>query len=249
MAAILKEPEGKESDTEKKTKKPCSGAPLQAPVWQLPPIDSEEDSNELAGRMRHGDERAHEEFADYFGKSFRAYFSHAGMQWHEASDLAVTCIGNIALNIHKFEPTGRFRSWAWKFANHALSDWKRTRTVHTTLNDLAENVAATEIPEISMAIVRAVNVALVKLSLDEQKLIRMRYFVGSYSFREIAHELQSTEGAARTRHNRVLHKLAEILAKCPEIKGFVNRCEAKKATKTVSKQQFSKNEKKSINPN
>jgi RNA polymerase sigma factor (sigma-70 family) len=181
----------------------------------------------LAEGLRALDAKAFEAFADYFGPRFKSYFIRRGLLYHEAEDLAASCITDVVLSVRKYErrETGSFQAWAFAIARTSVADWLRkhplpSRQVPTKSDFTA--LAATQ-PYTNPGIVAAVQCAIARLQRIDQEIIYRRELGGFEPFDVIASELNISAGTARVRHLRALKKLENILMQDQRIGPLLSR--------------------------
>ncbi|MFH1277292.1 MAG: RNA polymerase sigma factor [Candidatus Eisenbacteria bacterium] len=96
---------------------------------------------EIARRIRRGDEKAFDAFFDRFGGPLLGYLT--GMVGNRASaeDLLQETVIRIHRNIDRYKERGAFRSWVYRIAtNGALSELRRARFAAESLDGSALQV-------------------------------------------------------------------------------------------------------------
>jgi RNA polymerase sigma-70 factor (ECF subfamily) len=171
----------------------------------------------LPVRMLALEEAAFQDFADYFGPQFRALFVRSGLPPMEAEDLAVNCIGDIAVSVNKYRRVeGKsFASWVFAIAKNAMADWRKDAYKRIAVGqELVHAPPVTGGPEDQFPrqeVVSAVQEALHTLTAVEQEVVFLRDLGEERSYAEIGAILGIPEGTARVRHKRALDRLRSIL--------------------------------------
>jgi RNA polymerase sigma factor (sigma-70 family) len=158
----------------------------------------------------------------------RAFFVRRGLSTTDAEDLAMSCITDLALKSDRYDPErggGRFASWVFTLARHALADWWRK---HQPTSALPESLATPETglleesAEVS-AVVDAVREAVAKLPETDRHLLRLRDLERNEPYSEIARELGIRTETARVRHLRSLRRLRSLLESDSRVQPLLHR--------------------------
>lgn len=147
-----------------------------------------------------------------------------------AEELAVSCVTDIALKVERYNPArgGRFDSWVFTLAYHALVDWWRANPREISLpDDLAESLVFHEgeepDPQALPDVVDAVRDAVARLPERDQALLRHRDLGDMTPYGDIAHQLGMREATVRVRHHRALLQLKSLLEPDPRVQRFLRR--------------------------
>jgi RNA polymerase sigma factor (sigma-70 family) len=198
------------------------------------------DVEALADRMTAGEQSAYGEFARYFGRRFRTLFLNR-LPAKDAEELAVSCVSDVAVVIHKYKKQkgGSFQAWALRIARNKLADWWRS---HVPEVSLAEDLISKEDSTINVddsnsnpdpsdpdpKVVLAVQEAVAQLSPKYRQIICLRHLDGvERTYQEIADYLSTSVNAVKTRHCRALRVLESILERNQVILERLKRPRAK----------------------
>lgn len=146
-------------------------------------------------------------FAELYQNNFERVYAYVARRVHsreEAEDITAEVFHQALLNIGRFEWRGvPFAAWLLRIAANALADrWQRAaRSPEVAAEAQAEPGVDAEIER------RAMLFQLVdRLPLD-QRLVIVRRFVDQKSIKEIAQELDRSEGAVKQLQFRALQTL------------------------------------------
>ena len=184
------------------------------------------DWEDVAKRMAAGEVEAHRLFAKLFGKKLAFFFLRKGLGSADAEDLAVSCVGDIALKIEKYRRQGKgyFKAWVYTIAERYRVNWLRKQNPKLPLREdmTTEMIIDTVDPNIDKVL--AVQDGMNCLSEGEQQIIRLRDLGDEQlSYKEISQILDISIGAARTRYFRALQELERVLEKDPRVMRFLNK--------------------------
>lgn len=146
-------------------------------------------------------------FAELYTRNFHvvyAYVARRAASREEAEDLTSEVFHQALANLKKFEWRGApFAAWLIRIASNAFSDRWRSKSRETG------NPVDDEPTDRSMEGVerRAILFQLVDGLPEDQRRVVVLRFVEEKSIREIAQELQRTEGAIKQLQFRALEKL------------------------------------------
>jgi RNA polymerase sigma-70 factor (ECF subfamily) len=171
-------------------------------------------SRELEAAERDAIEAAQRDprrFADLYESHFDrvyAYISRRVRDRSEAEDLTSDVFRRALANLHRFEWKGTpFVAWLYRMGANAVADRKHP-TVLQPLPELQDPAppAPVEIEEAERRarLFQSVN----QLPADQRKVILLR-FAGQKSIREIAQELNRSEGAVKQLQFRALENLRQ----------------------------------------
>ena len=146
-------------------------------------------------------------FADLYENNFERVYAYIASRVHDrevAEDLTAEVFQQALANIGSFEWRGvPFVAWLMRMAANAIADrWHRSaREPALPAEPLAEPGASDEIER------RAILSELVEALPADQRHVVVRRFVDQRSIREIAHELERSEGAIKQLQFRALQTL------------------------------------------
>jgi len=147
------------------------------------------------------------QFADLYTRNFHAVYAYVARRTasrEEAEDLTSEVFHQALANLQRFEWRGApFAAWLIRIAANAIADrWRsRSREGGDPLTDEPSGESMSGI-ESRATLYRLVD----SLPADQRRVIVMR-FAEQKSIREIAQELQRTEGAIKQLQFRALEKL------------------------------------------
>lgn len=146
-------------------------------------------------------------YEDNFARVY-AYVARRVRTLEEAQDATADIFQKALASLHRFEWRGLpFAAWLLGIASNVLSDrWKHTLNQNEVAADKLEQVGVDDKVE-----QRAMLYQLVELLPDDQRLVIVRRFVGQKSLREIASELNRSEGAIKQLQLRALQNLRDQL--------------------------------------
>lgn len=146
-------------------------------------------------------------FADLYENNFERVYAYIASRVHDrevAEDLTAEVFQQALANIGSFEWRGvPFVAWLMRMAANAIADqWHRSaREPALPAEPLAEPGASDEIER------RAILSELVEALPADQRHVVVRRFVDQRSIREIAQELERSEGAIKQLQFRALQTL------------------------------------------
>ena len=145
-------------------------------------------------------------FAELYEHNFErvyAYIARRVSNREEAQDLTAEVFHQALANLSQFEWRGvPFVAWLLRIAAHALADrWKKSSRDPIVTEDVIELGVDHEVEK------RAMLTQLVDSLPPDQRLVIVRRFVDQRSIREIAHELQRSEGAVKQLQFRAMQAL------------------------------------------
>lgn len=206
----------------------------------------------LAEKMRNLDDvetatEAAREFTLGFIQRFENFFRGRGLPDDAAAALSLDCAGKIVKEVaagkYEFRRMGGFIAWAFTFAEWEAKGWYRMNkpTFHyeeigeysTNNSNFALKTAIQ--PESFEALLefnestQLVQVAIGKLSPDDERILRMRHFGLRLDYDEIASKLGINNGAARTRYSRALDRLKKIIEDDPKMRPILQKYQPKAA--------------------
>lgn len=159
-------------------------------------------------------------FARYQKKLF-AYIYHLVRNREEAEDILQNVFSKTYKNLQHFDLSRKFSSWIYRIAhNESVNYLKRKSKRYTiswdevsTSKDKLESSTNEERPEEKMEhqeITRDMDLALEKLPLQYNQILKMRYFQ-EYSYNEISKILKKPVNTVGTLINRAKRKLLEVV--------------------------------------
>ena len=149
-------------------------------------------------------------FAELYENNFErvyAYIARRVRDREEAQDLTAEVFHHALANISRYEWRGvPFAGWLYRIAANAIADrWHRV--AREAQNSDGESAGIEEIGVDDEIERRAMLFQLVDSLPPDQRLVIIRRFVDQRSIREIATELQRSEGAVKQLQFRALHTL------------------------------------------
>ena len=166
-------------------------------------LGNEADERELVEAAKHDPAR----FAELYTRNFHvvyAYVARRSGTREEAEDITADVFHQALANLHRFEWRGvPFAAWLVRIAANALADrWSRNSRETALPPD--DEMGESSMDEVEQ---RASLYQLVGALPDDQRRVIVSRFVEQKSIREIAHELQRSEGAIKQLQFRALEKL------------------------------------------
>lgn len=145
-------------------------------------------------------------FAELYEHNFErvyAYIARRVSNREEAQDLTAEVFHQALANLGQFEWRGTpFVAWLLRIAANALADrWKKSSRDPIVADEVEELGVDHEVEK------RAMLSQLVDSLPPDQRLVIVRRFVDQRSIREIAHELQRSEGAVKQLQFRAMQAL------------------------------------------
>ena len=153
-------------------------------------------------------------FAELYEQNFYRVYAYVARRVHdraETQDLTAHVFHQALANLGKFKWKGSpFAAWLYKIAANAIADQakRKLRESNDQVNNLAANSTATDLEKVERRarLFRAVDT----LPEDQRRVIMMR-FADEKSIREIAAELERSEGAVKQLQFRALENLRNRL--------------------------------------
>ena len=152
-------------------------------------------------------------FAELYEQNFHRVYAYVARRIHdrtETQDLTAHVFQQALANIGKFKSRGApFITWLYRIAANAIADHARKKSRETTETEVAANTSADsdlEQVERRARLFRAVE----SLPEDQRKVILLR-FGEEKSIREIASDLNRSEGAVKQLQFRGLENLRSRL--------------------------------------
>ncbi len=154
-------------------------------------------------------------FAELYEQNFHRVYAYVARRVHdrmEIQDLTAQVFHRALANLGKFKWKGApFRAWLYRIASNAIADRAKQKARESTdqLNDpSSESFTAVDLEAVERRarLFRAVD----KLPEDQRRVIEMR-FADEKSIREIADELERSEGAIKQLQFRALENLRNRL--------------------------------------
>jgi RNA polymerase sigma-70 factor (ECF subfamily) len=145
-------------------------------------------------------------FGELYENNFErvyAYIARRVETREEAQDLTAEVFHEALANLLQFEWRGvPFVAWLLRIASNALADrWKKSARNPVAVAEFAEQSVDEQIER------TAILSQLIESLPPDQKLVVVRRFVDQRSIREIAQELQRSEGAIKQLQFRALQAL------------------------------------------
>jgi RNA polymerase sigma-70 factor (ECF subfamily) len=148
-------------------------------------------------------------FAELYENNFARVYAYVGRRVRtreEAQDATADIFQKALEGLPRFQWRGLpFAAWLLGIASNVLSDrWKHTLNHNEVAADELEQIGIEDNVE-----QRAMLYQLVELLPDDQRLVIVRRFIGQKSLREIASELDRSEGAIKQLQLRALQNLRD----------------------------------------
>lgn len=174
--------------------------------------------DELPARLVQLEPQAFEEFAASLGPRLHRLFRRRGLSEADAEALAVSCLTDITLKVHRFHSTGpgSFEHWVFTLARNACVDLMRRQGRLVRLDEELAWPTAADWGGPPPAVQEALQAALQDLSEVDRTIVQLHQ-IEELPFPEIGARVNLSEGAARVRHHRALKRLAERLEHHPEV--------------------------------
>jgi RNA polymerase sigma-70 factor (ECF subfamily) len=149
-------------------------------------------------------------FAELYERNFDRVYGFIARRVHhreEAQDLTAEVFHHALANLAKYQWRGvPFIAWLLRIAANALADrWQRSAKLPEVDVETVEEPAVNEAIES-----RAILVQLVDTLPPDQRLVIIRRFVDERSIRDIALELERSEGAVKQLQFRALQALRTL---------------------------------------
>ncbi len=154
-------------------------------------------------------------FAELYEQNFHrvyAYVARRVRDRSETQDLTAHVFHQALANLEKFKWRGApFCAWLYRIASNAIADRARSKSLESGKPSQQEAVQATEFDLEAIERRARVFQAVEKLPEDQRRVIVMR-FAEEKSIREIANELERSEGAVKQLQFRGLDTLRSRLS-------------------------------------
>jgi len=174
---------------------------------------------DLLRRLKNGDEKAFEEFFNYYYERIFNYVYRRIKMKEVAEDIASETFLKFVRTLKDFELKDGYHldTWIYSIARNNVRDWFRRNLGYETL-PLEEKFENAYMPLLSDPygsytmenIHEILNTALNKLPNDYREVLSMRFFENK-SIKEIAVTLNKSESAVKVIQFRALKKLKEII--------------------------------------
>ena len=149
-------------------------------------------------------------FAELYEHHFHRVYAYIGRRVtdrNEIQDLTAHVFQQALANLGKFKWRGApFITWLYRIASNALSDQRKRRSREVRSDDLpnGESVSEVDLEEIEQ---RALLFKAVDALPEDQRRVIIMRFAEEKSIRDIASELERTEGAIKQLQFRGLENL------------------------------------------
>jgi len=207
--------------------------PVTAIRFKGTKMTSIENFDQLAKRIKAGDEEAISKFVASFGETLRRYFVGKGLGPTQAEDLAVSCVGDIVLRIDQFQAKsandGSFKSWCYTLAKNKMTDGLRKiqKEGMVSFDPFSKffwkGDDEAEFSPSQLVLMSAVADGLSALSATDSEVLLLRYADKHNSFSDIGEMLGIQKGTARTRHHRALERLGKILEESDVVRKLLGK--------------------------
>ena len=154
-------------------------------------------------------------FAELYEQHFHRVYAYIGRRVtdrNEIQDLTAHVFHQALANLGKFKWRGApFITWLYRIAANALSDQRKRRSREVNSDDLpnGESVSEVDLEEIEQ---RALLFKAVDALPEDQRRVIIMRFAEEKSIRDIASELERTEGAIKQLQFRGLENLRNRLS-------------------------------------
>lgn len=162
-------------------------------------------------RLIEAAQRDRTRFAELYQRNFERVYAFVAGRVHnraEAEDVTSEVFHRALANLNRFEWRGvPFAAWLYRLAANAIADRRQQAARETELPGAADDIAAPDPVAMRQVEDRATLFRLVgELPPDQRRVVVMR-FVEQKSIREIAQQLQRSEGAVKQLQFRALEHL------------------------------------------
>ncbi len=173
--------------------------------------------NEIARKLREGNQGAGEEIFNYFSPKFFGFFMVRISHRETAEDLTQSVFLKLVKKISTFdEKAGNFSSWFWQIARNTLTDhYRRQKPVLLSDTEL-ENQAISETKEspfndlMEKEKIKEIIKATEKMNKEEQEIFSLHYLSG-VSYRELSETLNKPEPTLRVAVHRINQKIKKVV--------------------------------------
>ncbi len=176
------------------------------------PLDDEKRLVELA---RSGNGEAFSQLYEaYFDRVYRFIFFRIADE-QVAEDLTSHVFMKAWENLHRYHPRGPFLAWLYAIARNTVIDNYRTRKQVVSLEEASPIAAKDDKLDDQMELefqVKALQAAMQQLTPEQQEVIMLK-FIADYDTKQIAKEMDKSEGAVRALQMRALQALARAMKK------------------------------------
>jgi RNA polymerase sigma-70 factor (ECF subfamily) len=175
-------------------------------------LDNEQ---ELIKRAKKGESECFGRLYDHYLPQIYRYVLLKVTNRQEAEDLTHEVFLSAWQNLRGYRHRGfPFSSWLYNIARNRVIDFYRTRKIHTSLDNLDENLVKTVsavAQEVDFSLDWEKIKAALKYLTEEQRDVVVMRFVEDLSHQEIAAALNKSEGAVRLIQHRAIQSLKNIL--------------------------------------
>ena len=177
--------------------------------------------SELINVIHNQNKEAYKELFARYQKKLFTYIYHLVGSKEETEDILQNVFSKTYKSIDNFDTSRKFSSWIYRIAhNEAVNYLKRKSKRYTvsweditTSKDKLESASGEETPEDKIGhqeIVKEIDLAMLKIPLKYQEILKMRYF-NEYSYEEISKILNKPLNTVGTLINRAKKKLLEVV--------------------------------------
>ena len=169
-----------------------------------------DDDAEIVRRCLEGRTREFEALVDRYERPlYNVAFRILGDR-EEAADVVQSTFLKAWESLRTYDPAYRFFSWIYRIAIHESINRKHARRDFVSFPDLEADLPAPDATLERDDAARAVQRALMALSMDHRTVIVLRHFGGCH-YREIAEILALPEKTVKSRLFEARHALREVL--------------------------------------
>jgi RNA polymerase sigma-70 factor (ECF subfamily) len=166
----------------------------------------------LVIKCQQGNRAAFNELVSRWQKRLWRYADRVTGSESAAWDIVQETWYGIIKGLRKLDDVSVFPQWAFRIANNKCADWGRRRRQQERLDDELTKQRQNELGEKQNTgeKIESLRAAVEKLSPEHRALLELRYHEG-FDIGQIAKILVMPEGTVKSRLNRTLEKLRQIV--------------------------------------
>lgn len=179
--------------------------------------DDQKDDRILAQKAKKGDGVAYAKLFNRYKDTLYYMVYKMVNNKSDAEDLTAEAFDRAFRNLHQYDPKYAFSTWLFSIASNHSIDFIRKHKSKRHANEsqvIEDTIQSTELnPEeilISQQQIAEIRELLTQLRPEYQTMLELRYFK-SYSYNEIAEELEIPLGTVKTQLSRAKAKLGELI--------------------------------------
>jgi len=180
----------------------------------------------LAADVLAGEQSAVQRMSDVLSALAYKYYRRAGLSHHDAEDLAQEVVIRVITHLRQFD--GRnFVGWAFEILRTVLAGYYRQRKRQVPTRPLFDSdwEIATQGPAHNGLLTEtehaALEEAIQRLQEKDRRLVESQTGYQKASFKQMARELEITEGNARQRYYRAKEEIEATLRHDPRMKVWI----------------------------